>query len=176
MNAAVTNPAFINKNQDDQMSFVLDFISALPANGGSVLNIQKNINALASTLGIPTNQVYNYVRAWATSNFGASGDTNYERIEAIDAAFGFANGLYSFRSGRSSLAITDDSLTVTFTNAFSDNDYVIEWSVENTLDPAPIQLQGQVTSRLSTGFTITLSAETDSANYVIHWTCRRPQL
>jgi len=173
VNAAVTNPAFINKNSSDVMPFTLDFTDPTTSSGSSIHNIQKNINAIASTLGIPVDQVYNYIRAWTNNNFGTTSDTAYARIEAIDAAFSSLSGAYTFRAGSTTLANAVSTMTITFTNAFTDNNYSITWSIENTADAAPIQLQGWITSRLTTGFVLTLAVPTDSTNYTIHWSCRR---
>lgn len=92
VSAAITNPAFIEKNADDQMPYQLDFTSVVGANGPSVISIQKNINALFSFMGGILNSVYNVLPVWTNNNTGTNSDTLKARIEALDAKFNAVTG------------------------------------------------------------------------------------
>ena len=92
VNASVTNPAFINKNIDDQMPNKLDFTNNDPISGPSIINSQRNWNSFASFLGMAINGVYNLLPTWATSNRGLSTNTVFQRVAAIDTAFDPSTG------------------------------------------------------------------------------------
>jgi hypothetical protein len=92
VNQAITNAAFIEKNGDDQDPSKLDFVNTDPISGGFVTNIQRNVNALCSWVGLTLNQVFNILPTWATNNRGASTDDLFDRIEAIDTAFDPSTG------------------------------------------------------------------------------------
>lgn len=92
VNAAVTNPAFISKNTDDQMPNKLDFINNDPISGPSVTNIQRNVNSLASFIGAAINGVYNLLPTWVTNNRGISTNNIFQRVSAIDTAFDPSTG------------------------------------------------------------------------------------
>lgn len=92
VNAAVTDAAFISKNQDDAMPNKLDFTNADVASGTQLTNIQRNTNSLASFLGALVNQVYNYLPSWATNNLGVNTNSVFQRVEAVDAAFNSTTG------------------------------------------------------------------------------------
>jgi len=59
------------------------------------------------------------------------------------------------------------SLSVTFTSAQLDTTYVPLVSILNTTDSTPIFLQCVITTKATTGMTITFNAPTDTANYVL---------
>jgi hypothetical protein len=90
--AAITNPAFINKNISDQMPNQLDFTSATSGFGASVINIQRAVNALFSFVGENPAAAFNATPPWATSNRGISTDSVFVRVEAIDTAFSPVTG------------------------------------------------------------------------------------
>jgi hypothetical protein len=92
VDASITNAAFITKNGNDQDPSQLDFISSSPASGPSVIDIQKNVNSIASFLGALTNQIYNYLPTWATNNRGTSTDNVKARAAALDLAFDATSG------------------------------------------------------------------------------------
>ena len=170
VSAEITNPAFINKNQADQMPNQLDFTSAQSGFGSSVFNIQKCINAIFSFAGAITSAAYNALPAWVTNNFGTPTDTLFARVSAIDAAFNPASGALAGRAGNVSIPVSAASVTATFTTALTGTNYVVLIGFVNTLDASPIFLQAMVTYRATTGFVATLNAQTDSTNYVLtYW-------
>ncbi len=61
------------------------------------------------------------------------------------------------------------SHSVSFGTAFADTTYGIVFSIGNAVDAHPIFLQGVVTAKSTTGFTVTFNAPTDSVNYTLEW-------
>lgn len=78
---------------------------------------------------------------------------------AADGAVGLSNG--------------DVSVSVTFSTAFPNTSYSIAFALRNTVDASPIMLQGIVTAKSVSGFTVKLNAPTDSANYLFEYTATR---
>ena len=74
-------------------------------------------------------------------------------------------------SGSQSAAIagSSSSASVVFTNPFGSVNYVPLWSITNTIDANPIFLDGYISAKSSTGFTVTFNAPTDSVNYVFNY-------
>lgn len=87
---------------------------------------------------------------------------------------------YSVRPVSGSVIISDtvslpdasQSYSVTFAGDIGTSTYSVDWSLENLTDPSPTFLQGMITSKLTTGFTIQFNALTDSTNYTLHYTAR----
>lgn len=73
------------------------------------------------------------------------------------------------KQGIESISNASSTVAVTFTEAFSDTTYSIEATIVNTTDGTPSQYSYIVTSKATTGFTLTLSGATDSANYDLEW-------
>lgn len=92
VNAAVTNAAFIFKNADDSTSNLLSLTNGVSASGGSITNIQRQFNSLASFLGASTNQVYNYLPTWSNNDVGVSTDTVKTRADDLTAKFNSSAG------------------------------------------------------------------------------------
>lgn len=74
------------------------------------------------------------------------------------------------RAGKSNLSAAVQQVAVVFSSALADTNYAIAPSFENTTDVDPIFLQGYVSAKSTTGFTFKFNAQTDSANYVFHYT------
>lgn len=73
-----------------------------------------------------------------------------------------AGGEVTIASGASSKAVT-------FSTAFVDTTYAVVWSIKNTTDVSPIFLQGVITAKATTGFTVTFNTPTDTANYALDY-------
>jgi len=71
--------------------------------------------------------------------------------------------------GRSSIADASSSLAVSFTTAFTSACDQVNVTVENVTDGSPLHFTVQITARATTGFTVTLSGNTDTANYDVSW-------
>jgi hypothetical protein len=73
------------------------------------------------------------------------------------------------KSGQASIANAADSVAITFGTAFSSNCDTVLFSLQNTVDATPKHYTLQLTTVAATGFTVTLSEDTDSANYKLNW-------
>lgn len=92
VDAPTTNGAFISKNQDDTTTSNLGLASTNPAYGGSITSMQREINALASQMGVATGAVYNAIITWAASYVGASTSSAVAKINALVALFSGSAG------------------------------------------------------------------------------------
>lgn len=93
----------------------------------------------------------------------------------------YYNNVEKARIGADSLELKDDqsgaeaignaatTAAITFGTAHADANYQVICTVENTTDVTPLVLAAIITAKATTGFTATLSAATDSANYVLNW-------
>ena len=73
------------------------------------------------------------------------------------------------QTGAAAIGNAATSVSVTFGTAKADANYQVLCTMENTTDGSPLFLIPVVTAKATTGFTVTLSAATDSANYVLNW-------
>lgn len=169
------NNAFMSRTDDTSTVGKIALLSADAADGPDVNSTQKQINSILSYLGQPADQAFDDLPEWVSTLFGASDDTVKEKIEAIMDAFSPADGTLARKSGRDAIDSGVDEITVAFNSAFDTNDYVLNFQFENTVDSTPIFLQGRISARDDEGFSIKLNAPTDSANYILHWSCERRQ-
>ena len=67
--------------------------------------------------------------------------------------------------------ITDgvDQQAFTFSNSFSDTNYVLTTSLSNVTDSSPCVFPYIVGNKSTSGFTIYFQGEIDSSNYVLEW-------
>jgi hypothetical protein len=87
VSAAITNPAFINKNIDDSTPSRLGLGSTASDQGPAITWAQQQFNAFSSQLGIAINLAYNSLPSWATNYVGAAADTFAMRIAALCLLF-----------------------------------------------------------------------------------------
>jgi hypothetical protein len=73
------------------------------------------------------------------------------------------------QTGSQAIANAASSVSVTFGTAHADASYQVLCTIENTIDGSPLVLGWAVTAKSPAGFTITLSAAANSANYVLNW-------
>jgi hypothetical protein len=71
--------------------------------------------------------------------------------------------------GTQSISNASSTVSVTFTNAYGDTNYIVIANIVNTTDSTPSQFAYTITAKSTTGFTMTLSGDTDSAHYVLEW-------
>lgn len=174
VSAGITNPSFIFANGDDNALGKIGFADTDPVSGTAVVNIQREQNALWSFIGGVINQVKTYLPAWTSPVFGTTTSSLVQKLQAIDDAFS-ATGTKSTRGAALTLGSSVASKAVVFTSAWPDALYVPEFSFSNTVDANPIFLQGIVTAKSTTGFTVTFNAPTDSANYVLNYMVRKAE-
>lgn len=80
---------------------------------------------------------------------------------------GGAGGVFVARSGTQAITNGSSTVSITFSTVMPSTAYAIEYAIINTTDAQPIFLQGIVTNITTAGFTITLNAAADSANYSV---------
>jgi len=71
--------------------------------------------------------------------------------------------------GRQAIANGSSQVSIAFNTALSNTNYTVNATLENTIDSPPSIYAFSVTSKTTTGFTVTLAGTTDSANYVLNW-------
>lgn len=94
VNAAVTNPAFLDANADDTAlgKISLNNLSDVPTSGAVVTNIQREFNAISSFLGKPTNIAINSTPPWTNNQVGLSTDTIFIRANDLTGLFDGTTG------------------------------------------------------------------------------------
>lgn len=94
VSAAVTNPAFLDANNDDTAlgKISLNNISDPSVSGTVVTNIQREFNALSSYTGKPTNVAITTKPAWANSQVGSSTDSLFIRSDSLTQRFAGTGG------------------------------------------------------------------------------------
>ena len=171
-NATNFNAAFASKSVDNTFTGLQTLNASGVANGGQTTNVQRELSAIRSVLGLAVDQVYNFILAWANNNIGTSSSTVKNKIDLMDAEFA-DTGRNAVRSGNSALGSGVSSASVTFSSAWADANYVPAWEISNTVDASPIFLQGIITAKTAAGFTVTFNAPTDSVNYVFSYQVRK---
>ena len=71
--------------------------------------------------------------------------------------------------GVEDISNASDTVSVTFGSAMANTDYSIVYSIINEDDVNPSQYGRLINAKLTTGFTVELSGNTDSANYKLSW-------
>jgi hypothetical protein len=94
VNAATTNPAFLDANNDDTALGKINFnnISDPTVSGPEILNIQREANAAASFMGKPINVAYNSLPGWSHNEVGGASDNIFFRTDAITGLFNGTTG------------------------------------------------------------------------------------
>ena len=87
------NQAFLPRNgtQSDTVAKI-DFVNNDVASGAHVLNIQRNINSIASALGITPNQAHDLLITWANTIVGVANSSAKDKIEAVVERFSGTTG------------------------------------------------------------------------------------
>lgn len=83
---------------------------------------------------------------------------------------GGSSGGGALRAASVAISNAVDSVTVTFSSAVQNTNYIPIFSFTNTTDADPIFLQGFVSAKTVNGFTVKFNVATDSANYVMEYT------
>lgn len=82
-------------------------------------------------------------------------------------------GLIRFAADEIGLSNGDTSVSVTFSTPFPNTSYAIAFSFRNNVDASPVILEGFITAKSVSGFTVKLNAPTDSANYFMYYIATR---
>lgn len=87
-NETTFNNAYIARNGDSNTIGKLDLQNNDPGiSGPNVTNLQRNINQLASQLGVSPNDVYNALITWSSTVVGLSSSSSKDKIEALVLKF-----------------------------------------------------------------------------------------
>lgn len=94
INAATTNPAFLDANNDDTALGKISFnnISDPSVSGTQLINAQREFNAIATYTGKVTNTAITTVPAWTNNQIGTSSDSLFQRINAVTGRFDGSSG------------------------------------------------------------------------------------
>lgn len=94
VSAAVTNPAFINKNIDDTTPSKLGLNNSADVTSGTqVINTQKEINSLDSFVGKAHNAAATALPPWTNNDVGTPLDPLFQRTDAITIKFSGTTGI-----------------------------------------------------------------------------------
>lgn len=132
--------------------------------GSEIIVINKGVAAL--NVYPATGESINALAANAA--YSISSLSNSRFICAVTGIWDVASGNGgALRAANEAIGNAASSVTVVFSSATVNTSYVPEFSFINTTDPTPIFLQGIVTGKTTSGFTVTFNTPTDSANYVL---------
>lgn len=92
VSAAVTNPAFVNKNQDDIDPSILGFASTAPAAGLAFDSVQQEKNSIDSFIGRVRNTAATALPPWTHNEVGSSLDPLFDRLDAVTGLFNGSTG------------------------------------------------------------------------------------
>lgn len=108
-NETTFNTSFMSREIDTGTVGKVDLSNTDPLSGTAIVNLQKNINALASALGISPNQVQNYLVSWASTVVGLSSSDVVDKVEALVARFtGTGGHVHTGVDGESSRVSASD--------------------------------------------------------------------
>lgn len=164
VSAAVTNPAFINKNIDDSTPSKLGLANADPISGTAVTNSQREFNSISSFTGSVLNSIKTQLPVWINNGIGTPTDNLKDRIEALTGA-----GTY-IRAGSTAITVGGTSLTVVFSSALASTNYAAVCTMSNLTDTFPQFQPITVTAKTTTGFTAMWDQAADSSNYLLDYT------
>lgn len=171
----------------DSSGYPLDFTSISPYRKGAIHTIAEGISEIVITMSTSFDDIdYNISSAVlntidATSSqylMTVSDKTISDFTVILSGVTDTANYKLSWltfredpeiKSGFESIGIDEDSVVVTLPTPYDDTSYIIKTSIQNTTDATVSQYAMLVTSKSTSGFTITLSGCTDTANYVLSW-------
>lgn len=107
---------------------------------------------------------------WLRLPWASRKGSDMPRIFSVNiGAGGGGGGVLVARSGQDAISSGSNTIAVAFSSDIGTTNYSIKYSIVNDTDVDPIMLQGVVTTKLSSGFTVTFNTPTDTANYSIDW-------
>lgn len=90
-NATSFNNAFLSRTIDTDTVGKMDLKNVDAVSGDNIINVQKNINALCSALGIPVNSVKDFLITWDDASTASVKDKLNELLGSIQVQFTLAN-------------------------------------------------------------------------------------
>jgi len=98
-----------------------------------------------------------------TGSQGPQGDTGTQGTQ------GTQGDLVTTQHGRTAIGNGTDTVSPTFAGSFADTNYTLVVSITNVTDSPPSDFMWKVTAKTTGGFTVVLSGNTNSANYVLEY-------
>lgn len=92
VDAATTNPAFLDANADDTALGKISFGNVDVVSGPTVTNIQREINSLNSFTGRSAGSVYNSTPSYTNNEGFTASENEFSRIDALSAKFKKVSG------------------------------------------------------------------------------------
>lgn len=164
-NQTTFNNAFMSRTVDTSTVGKVDLNNAAAVSGTAIVNVQRELNSLASFLGKALNIAKDALPTWTEDEIGAAGDDVFERVDALSS--------YAVvRAGIVPLTQDVDSIDVAFSSDWVDTNYVIDFCFEST-DATPIFLQGIPHNRTVSGFSVKFNAPPDTGNYSLNYSIRK---
>jgi len=114
VDAANSNPAWLDANADDQAIGKIDFVNTEAPSGPNVINIQREVNSLNSFLGRIAGSIYNALPSWLNSQVGTGSDNVFDRADALTERFDGTTGHTHTGSTGEGPRLTDASITTPF--------------------------------------------------------------
>lgn len=141
-----------------------DTPSIYTGSGGSFVKVNSTATGLEfTTVGGITEEFLDLLDTPSTYS-GAEG--KYVKVKSNGIGLEFS-GLEE--SGVQAIGNGVTSVSVNFTNNFSDTNYAVTLALENLLDSPPSIYSMLVTNKLTTGFTVLFSGDIDSDKYKLNW-------
>ena len=91
-NQTTFNNAYLSRTQNSDTVAVIGLLNALVASGGSITNIQRELNKLNSFVGAVANDVYNALPSYTNNQIGGINDPLDTRVDALSGAFDNTTG------------------------------------------------------------------------------------
>ena len=92
VDAATTNPEFIDARVDDQAQGKIDFVNIEAVSGPSVINIQREINSLNSFTGRTSGSAFDATPTYSNDQGFTPNNNVFERADEISAKFNNVTG------------------------------------------------------------------------------------
>jgi len=121
------NSSFMDREGDTDTIGKMDLKNVDAASGVNIINVQRNINALCSALGIAPNQVYDFLIAWSSTVVGLSSSSAKDKIEALVLKFRDT----TLNGGHAHTGIDGDGALISAATLADYNDY---WVVPQKVD------------------------------------------
>lgn len=160
------NNAFVSRTVNTSTVGKLDLNNAAAESGTAISNSQRELNSLASFLGKALNIAKDALPSWTSDDVGTLSDDIFERVDALTIQTARRAAVFAIPDAT-------QTFTVTFSTPWVDNEYVADFCFENTSDADPIFLQGMITARDADGFSVTMNAPTDTANYKMNYSVKK---
>lgn len=173
-NQTTFNNAFMSRTVDTSTVGRINLANALAVSGPTITNVQRELNGLGAFIGRASGSTFDSLPTYSSTNVVTNSTDLKTAIGDLDAEHDPNSGSLAARAGRSAISNGSSTISVVFSSDWDDDNYVLSsHTFENLTDADPIFLQGVITARSSSGFTMRLNAPADSANYVLHWSIRK---